>query len=429
MPTYGHFEDFEMSKKLQEAVAAARFEKPTELQKQVIPAALEGQDVIFEARSGMGKSACYAIPFLQHWLRARERRALIITADASAVRQIGRVIGRLCPTLKARVMKFTLRDDYFHPDLLEKAPIVVLELGVAERFMKREKEYVQQTHLLGLDEFDTLLAHEDRLQAVVSKLSSDRQTLVAVNELTEQTIERGRWYCDADRLEKVKIARPEAKWSEDEVVLQYLPVDDEHRLDRVKELIGQGEDSVTMILTGSDRVSNHVAECLQADKHNAHVLAYSMQLAAKQTIVDQIGRDQRGIMVGCEAAMNGVNLPEVGHLISWDLPDQIDSYWRRVDRFAYHGRLVATVLVDPARVGAIRILERRLGRRMTNLAESSDDRRDPSGQPSRPTDRAPLIPERLRQPVFAKPEQVEELAPNGLVKTLGSKFVPARKRR
>ena len=90
--TYYKFEDFDMTRKLHEAIIDSRLERPTELQLQVIPPALEDSDVLFEARSGMGKSACFAIPFLQHWLRNRTRKAMIITPTSDSVQQLGRVI-------------------------------------------------------------------------------------------------------------------------------------------------------------------------------------------------------------------------------------------------------------------------------------------------------------------------------------------------
>jgi len=479
MAGLNRFEDFELSRKLQEAISSARLEKPTELQKQVIPPALDGCDVIFEARSGMGKSACFGIPFLQNWLRNRNQKGMIVTATADGVRQMGKVISRLCPALKTKVLKFTAKDDFFYPDLLARSPMAILELAVVERFIKREKEFASSVKMLGIDDFDKLLEHEERLSQAISPLSTDRQTLISAVELTEQVIERGRWYCDPNRLEKVKLTRPEAKWSGEQVRLQYMVVEEEDRFDRLLELLSGLSEKVVMIITDLDRVSRYVADRLVSAKIPAEVLAYSMQLDAKQSIAVTTGESGRGVMVGCEAALNGVNLPKVDHVISCELPSQIDSYWRRVDRFVHAGELGATLMVDQERVGAIRMLERRLGRNMEEVLvrpgaperterrerrpERSEraerpERREPPARPreERPhpaaaaetaepqaeavqaappvvaeevSEQALIIPERFRMPVFATPEQVQDLAPEGFVKTLGSKFVPARKKR
>jgi len=451
--SYQKFEDFDLSKKLQEAVLEARLECPTELQIQVIPLALANKDIIFEARSGMGKSACFAIPFLQHWLRERNRKGLIITPTADSVQQLGKVIGRLCPTLKARVLKFTSKDDYFYPEFHEKCPIVILEFGVAERFIKREKEFVSQVRSLGLDELDKLLAREKELESLLQPISSDRQTLICANELTEQIIEKGRWFCDPNRFEKVKLSRPEAMWDPNLVRLQYMLVNEETRFESLKELIRNDSEKIVMIITDSDRISRNLSEEFAKSQQVGEVLAYSMQLDAKQAIVDRVSLAGKGILIGCEAALNGVNISKIDHLISWELPSHLESYWKRLDRFACQGQIVVTVLVDQPRSGAIRILEKRLGRAMTAVGESfvSGVRaagRQIGDRPHRASEKeikspskvestesevqeaAVIIPTRFRQPVFPMSEELAKFAPEGFVKkSLGSKFVPAGKKR
>jgi len=455
------FEDFELSKKLQEAVLEARLEKPTELQMQVIPLALENRDIIFEARSGMGKSACFAIPFLQHWLRERERKAIIITPTSDSVQQLGKVISRLCPTLKARVLKFTKKDDYFYPEFHEKSPIVILEYAVADRFVKREKEFMAQVKSLGLDELDKLIENEKELSDLIQTINPDRQTLICANELTEHVLEKGRWFCDPNRLEKVKLSRPETQWSAEQMKLQYLMVDEGMRTAQVADLLRANESKVTMIITDSDRISRFVSEKLAEESITAEVLAYSMQLDEKQQLASKVTESGKGVLVGCEAAFNGLSLPKIDVLVSWELPSQLESYWKRLDRFAYQGELNAIVIVDQPRVGAIRILERRLGRPMeclnperTSQPMSRPPRREPSGsyehretrpvreaqpvQEAKPKKEIPvwvgptglILPERYRQTVCASKQELDKYAPQGTMKkNLGSKFVPARKKK
>jgi superfamily II DNA/RNA helicase len=496
--SYHRFEDFDLSRKLQEAVMDARLERPTELQLEVIPQALEGKDVIFEARSGMGKSACFAIPFLQHWLRDRNSKGVIITPSADSVQQLGKVIGRLCPSLKAKVLKFTARDDYFYPELHSKCPMVILEFAVADRFIKREKEFMASVHSLGLDEIDTLMGKGQALDDLIQSINADRQTLICANELTEAVIEKGRWFCDPNKMVKVQLFRPEASWDKEQIQLRYLVVNETTRADRVVSLLKENSDKIVMIVTDADRLSREIVEMLAAREITGQVLAYSMQLDEKQAIANTVVESGKGILVGCEAAMNGLNLPKVDHLISWELPSQLEQYWKRVDRFVFQGSLLVTAIVDEPRAGAVRILERRLGRPMIWLNQGEpgisigergergersdrrdrddrgyrDDRRDrgdrgerrfgrdrdrrddrydrrnapDAGERTPPASSTPsesfkeskpqqnpnepVIPGRFFEPVSAEPDEMAKYAPTGkIIKTLGSKFVPAGKKR
>ncbi len=433
---YQKFEDFGLTGKLQEAVAVARFDRPTELQQHVIPLALARKDVIFEAKSGMGKSACFAIPFLQHWLRERTRKAIIVTPSPDGVRQISKVISRLCPTLRANLLKFTQRDDYFYPEDQLKCPIIILEFGVLERFIKREKEYMEAVRSVGLDDFDSLLLQEDKLNGLIRQIRSDRQMLISVQKLNEQSIEKARWYCDANKFEKVKLLRPETKWAEGQVSLRYAIADEEdERFELLTHLMRENSGSLNLIITESDRISRHIAEELRLKGFEAGLLEYSMQLDEKQSTVDEVSGMGKGILVGCEASLNGLGLTKVNHLVSWTLPQDLESYWTRLDRFTGQGELNTTVLVSQSRAGAIKLLERRLGREMICLNPrevASADRktsrsRASSGHPgikehAVDEGRSNVIPNRFHLPVFG--------GLRGPVrKTLGSKFVPARKKR
>ena len=140
-----------------------------------------------------------------------------------------------------------------------------------------------------------------------------------------------------------------------------------------------------MVITESDRISHYLADRLGNLKMPGEILAYSMQLDAKRSIVDKITKNGNGVLVGCEAAMNGLSLPQIDHLISWSLPEQVDSYMRRLERFTFQESIKATVLVDPSRMGAIKVLQRQVGQKMVQLNQDKNqqNKRKPKGQNSR----------------------------------------------
>ena len=59
------FEDFKLSPVLLEALKEKGFEAPTEIQSKTIPLALEGKDLIGQARTGTGKTAAFGLPLLE----------------------------------------------------------------------------------------------------------------------------------------------------------------------------------------------------------------------------------------------------------------------------------------------------------------------------------------------------------------------------
>ena len=78
------FEDMDLSPQMLKALGKANYEEPTPVQAGVIPTALEGIDVIGQARTGTGKTASFVIPILEDLLPKREARDDNVLAGASS---------------------------------------------------------------------------------------------------------------------------------------------------------------------------------------------------------------------------------------------------------------------------------------------------------------------------------------------------------
>jgi len=85
------FEDMDLSKQMLKALLSANYETPTPVQAGVIPAALDGVDVIGQARTGTGKTASFVIPILEDLLPKREAadtQALILVPTRELAVQV-----------------------------------------------------------------------------------------------------------------------------------------------------------------------------------------------------------------------------------------------------------------------------------------------------------------------------------------------------
>jgi ATP-dependent helicase YprA (DUF1998 family) len=65
------FHQLFISKPLAKAAQDLDFEHPTVIQRQTIPAIIEGNDILAHAVTGSGKTASYLLPILEKWVRAR----------------------------------------------------------------------------------------------------------------------------------------------------------------------------------------------------------------------------------------------------------------------------------------------------------------------------------------------------------------------
>ena len=64
------FKDLGLSPELLKALKPKTFPSPTEVQRELIPAALKGQDAWVTAPTGSGKTLAYALPLIEHWAKS-----------------------------------------------------------------------------------------------------------------------------------------------------------------------------------------------------------------------------------------------------------------------------------------------------------------------------------------------------------------------
>ena len=92
MFTKTRFSDWNLKDAIQEGLQTAGFEFATEVQKDTIPLALSGEDVIGQARTGSGKTVAFAIPVLQDCKPTGKLQAVIIAPTRELALQVSKEV-------------------------------------------------------------------------------------------------------------------------------------------------------------------------------------------------------------------------------------------------------------------------------------------------------------------------------------------------
>ena len=190
--TAGHassFLELNLSRPLLRAVAAMGFARPTPVQAMVIPAALEGRDVLAQAQTGSGKTAAFLLPALERLLY-RPRR---IAATRVVVLAPTRELAAQCHQMLEKLSKFTdirsalavgglaLRPQEI--ELLRRPDIVIATPGRLLDILRNSASiHMDETEIVVLDEADRLLdlGFQAEIEEIMSLLppAGSRQTLL-----------------------------------------------------------------------------------------------------------------------------------------------------------------------------------------------------------------------------------------------------------
>lgn len=158
------FKDLGVVDTLAEACAALKYERPTQIQAEAIPVALQGRDIVGLAETGSGKTAAFALPILQTLLdKPQPLYSLVLAPTRELAFQIGKTFEALGAVISLRVctivggMEFTPQQIA----LGKKPHIIVATPGRILDHMERTKGFsLRALKYLVLDEADRLLELE-----------------------------------------------------------------------------------------------------------------------------------------------------------------------------------------------------------------------------------------------------------------------------
>ena len=181
------FADLPLSKHTQEGLKDAGYFNPTEIQREAIPLALKGNDVLGAAKTGSGKTLAFLIPVLEtlwreRWTPMDGMGALIISPTRELAYQTFEVLRRVgrCHDFSAGLV-IGGKDVKMERERIQRTNIVVCTPGRLLQHMDESPNFESSTlKVLVLDEGDRILdlGFERAMNSIIENLPLERQTLL-----------------------------------------------------------------------------------------------------------------------------------------------------------------------------------------------------------------------------------------------------------
>ncbi|MBY8075147.1 ATP-dependent RNA helicase SrmB [Vibrio fluvialis] len=347
------FADLELDPNLLEAIEEMGFERPTQVQAEAIPQALDGRDVLASAPTGTGKTAAFVIPalqFLQDFPRkkAGPARILVLTPTRELAMQIAEQARELAKHTKLNIFTITGGVQYQeHADILATTQdIVVATPGRLLEYIEAERFDCRAIEWLILDEADRML--DMGFGPVVDRLSAEcrwrKQTL-----LFSATLEgRGVEGFTADLLKEPAEVNAEPPRRERKKISQwYHRADDmNHKLDLLKAILTQQSERAIVFFKTRERLAE-VRAVLESAQIACSWIQGEMPQDRRNNAISRFRDGSVNILLATDVAARGIDVPDVSHVINFDLPRSADVYLHRIGRTARAGKKgIAISLVE-----------------------------------------------------------------------------------
>ncbi|HKI16687.1 MAG TPA: DEAD/DEAH box helicase [Isosphaeraceae bacterium] len=333
------FPSMGLSPVMLKALKHARYLTPTPIQAAFIPQALDGLDVIGQAKTGTGKTAAFGIPLIE-MLEGRMRgpQGIILAPTRELTQQIVGELQKLtmgsevsvCGIFGGEPIERQLRALSRGVDLIVGTPGRVLD------HIERRTLYLGDIVHVVLDEADRMLdiGFRPDIERILRKLPSPRQTMLLSATINADVRRLAHRYM----FEPIEVNLSQDEPSLDTIQQYYVPVTTDRKFDLLVLLLKRDRPRQCIVFTRTKRGADRLAERLR--RVVTGVSAIHGDLA--QNIRDRVMRGFRSgeisVLVATDVVGRGIDVEGISHVINYDMPDDTENYVHRIGRTGRMGK-------------------------------------------------------------------------------------------
>ncbi len=338
------FADLELDPNLLQAIEAMGYSRPTAIQEEVIPHALDGRDILACAPTGTGKTAAFVLPALQYLQDFPRRqpgpaRILILTPTRELAMQVADQARALAKETHLNIFTITGGVQYQeHADILATTQdIVVATPGRLMEYIEAERFDCRAIEWLVLDEADRML--DMGFGPVVDRLSAEcrwrKQTLLFSATLEGQGVEG---FTSELLKEPVEVNVEPPRRERKKISQWYHRCDDmPHKLALLKHILTeQAERSIVFIKT-RERLADLRSELERSNIPCAWIQG-EMPQDRRNNAITRFRDGTVNTLLATDVAARGIDIPDISHVINFDMPRTADVFLHRIGRTARAGK-------------------------------------------------------------------------------------------
>ena len=365
---------------LLEAVARQKFQRPFPIQSKVIPAILQGRDLLAIAKSGSGKTAGFALPLLQ-LVQGREAdagrgvKALILVPTRELAAQIGEVLRQLGGHLTPRVKSAAVFGGVaINPQMigLHTTELLVATPGRLLDLVAKNSLKLSGVAVLVLDEADKLLEQgfQEELERILTLLPARRQNLMFSATFGEDV----RQLALSLLRDPLQIVVEEETTAPDLIAQEVYAVDATRKGPLLRYLIKSGDWQQVLVFTSSQRRADIVAKKLLDKGISVATFHGGMSQGGRTAALAAFKSGALRVLVATDLAARGIDIKFLPHVVNYELPRSPADFVHRIGRT---GRAeatgVAVTLLCPEELPHFRVIEKLLGKRLTRIETAELD--------------------------------------------------------
>ncbi|MEK7539183.1 MAG: DEAD/DEAH box helicase [Patescibacteria group bacterium] len=346
------FADFPFSPQLHKNIKRVGFENPRPIQDQAIPTILLGKDIFGMANTGTGKTAAFLLPLIEKISKTKgqaKRETVLIMAPTR----------ELALQIESDFKNLAFGFGMFSVACVGGLPIMKqireIKLGVSfvigtpgrlRDLIDRKVLDLSACQSVVLDEADRMLdmGFRDDMIYIIGKTPKKRQTLFFsatlspdIKKLTEQYLKEPVF---------ISVISGETAKNIDQDVIRVR--NKEEKLEKLREVLKKDGSNKILIFREMKHSVDSLAKELHALGFKVGGIHGNKRSRERIRILESFKKDHIMILIATDVAARGLDIPDVTHVINYDVPQTYDTYVHRIGRTGRSGKKGTALTFIPA---------------------------------------------------------------------------------
>lgn len=326
------FADFNVAQELKNNIAHKGYKIPTPIQDQAIPHIIEGRDLIGIANTGTGKTAAFLIPLINKVLLDKNHKVLIIAPTRELAAQIkeeflvfAKGFGIYCTLCIGGSGLHRQKSELFkNPNFVVGTP------GRLQDHIRSRSLNLSNFGSIVLDEADHMvdIGFITDIRFIISLLKKDRQSLFFSATIDGKVREILRAF--VQNPVTVSVKKGETAELIDQQIIRVT--DAGKKMDQLQELLDKSEFEKVLIFGRTKHGVQRLADNLNKNGFRADAIHGNKRQNQRLKTLENFKRNNIQILIATDVAARGLDIPNVSHVINYDLPESQDNYTHRIGR-------------------------------------------------------------------------------------------------
>jgi len=306
--------------------------KPTEIQAQTIPLALEGNDILGSAQTGTGKTMAFTLPLVNHLLNNPNATALVLAPIREIAQQVMNALKSLVGDSRDFNTALIIGGEPYPKQLMQLKSRPRVVIGTPGRIidhLERGTLRVDSLECLVLDETDRMfdMGFGIQLDHIISKLPTKRQTMM-FSATIPPAIEKlaGKYLNQPKRVAVGSATLPIPK-----IKQEIVNISEKDKYKRLLQEIEQ-RDGTIIVFVKTKMNADRLAEALRKEDHSASAIHGDLRQHQREKVIRSFRLGKCRVMVATDIAARGLDIPHLMHVINYDVPPCPEDYIHRIGR-------------------------------------------------------------------------------------------------